>query len=392
MPLFGPPNIEKMEATGDVEGLMKALNYRKGRLSDLINVQIGAAQALGRIGDARAVKLLVEMLGRTDADLRQAGAAALAKIGAPAVEPLIGKFGYLGYYYGMSAAYSQTVIDALGKIGTPAVQPLLAALRDTSDDVRQMAAEALDKIGWQPEAGSEDGAAYWAAKVELLITTLKDRDVKTDVRQAAVDSLVKIGVPAVEPLIAMMALKDTKPDVRQAAVDSLAGIGGPAVEPLIAALGDSSTSEAAAAALKRMGPAAVEPLMAVLEDKDKFMQHSAVISALAAIGGKRAAESLAAFALGDEPGYMRLTAFGALSKIFNASSALQALEPDERVWWQKGLAGKCEKCGRIVLLSVARTETNEYWDGEWWQKSQPYYICPFCKSSSGSPSAKLLLI
>ena len=28
MPLFGPPNIQKLQARGDVEGLIKALLYR----------------------------------------------------------------------------------------------------------------------------------------------------------------------------------------------------------------------------------------------------------------------------------------------------------------------------------------------------------------------------
>jgi HEAT repeat protein len=51
--LFGPPNVEKMKARRDVNGLIKALRYRK------------------------------------DKGVRQAAAEALVKIGAPAVEPLI---------------------------------------------------------------------------------------------------------------------------------------------------------------------------------------------------------------------------------------------------------------------------------------------------------------
>jgi HEAT repeat protein len=53
--LFGPPNVEKMKARRDVNGLIKALRYRK------------------------------------DKGVRQAAAEALVKIGAPAVEVLDGK-------------------------------------------------------------------------------------------------------------------------------------------------------------------------------------------------------------------------------------------------------------------------------------------------------------
>ena len=49
--LFGPPNVKELESKGDVEGLIKALGYKKDR-----QVQFGAARALGKIGDARAVE------------------------------------------------------------------------------------------------------------------------------------------------------------------------------------------------------------------------------------------------------------------------------------------------------------------------------------------------
>jgi HEAT repeat protein len=59
MPLFGPPNVDKLEAKGDVKGLIRTL-LRQGKPSDL---RVAAAEALGRLGDARAVEPLVEALG-----------------------------------------------------------------------------------------------------------------------------------------------------------------------------------------------------------------------------------------------------------------------------------------------------------------------------------------
>ncbi|GAI34793.1 unnamed protein product, partial [marine sediment metagenome] len=49
-------NIEKMQAKKDVQGLIKALNHRKE------NVRREAVIALGNIGDARAVKPLIQAL------------------------------------------------------------------------------------------------------------------------------------------------------------------------------------------------------------------------------------------------------------------------------------------------------------------------------------------
>ncbi|MGB9872500.1 MAG: HEAT repeat domain-containing protein, partial [Anaerolineae bacterium] len=90
--LFGPPNIEKMKARGDVKGLIKALGYEKDW-----EIRRDAARALGELKDARAV------------------------------------------------------------------EPLIAALKDKDSDVREAAAEALDRLGWKPEQ-DENGAWYWIGK------------------------------------------------------------------------------------------------------------------------------------------------------------------------------------------------------------------------------------
>ena len=85
MPLFGPPNVEKLKAKGDVNGLIKALRYDKGWKwgSD-------AAKALGQIGDTSAVEPLIAVLKDNIPNVRGAAAEALGQIGDQrAVEPLI---------------------------------------------------------------------------------------------------------------------------------------------------------------------------------------------------------------------------------------------------------------------------------------------------------------
>jgi HEAT repeat protein len=339
MPLFGPPNVEKLKARRDIAGLVKALAYKKDW-----NVRKAAAGALAKIGDARAVESLIAALKDEAYYVRQTAAEALGKIGwkpekseagalyliargkwdqcvkigAPAVEPLIAalKDGDLDVRLGATAA--------LAKIGAPAVEPLIAALKDGDLDVRLGATAALAKIG--------------APAVEPLIAALKDGD--WNVRQAAAGALGEIGAPAVEPLIA--ALKDGdwwvrgaaakalrkigwKPDKSEAGAhyliaqgkwDECVKIGAPAVEPLIAAFkdGDLDVRRAAAGALGAIGDArAVEPLIAALKDGD-FDVRWAAARALGEIGDARAVEPLIA-ALKDEVSHRRWAAAEALGKI-----------------------------------------------------------------------------
>ena len=57
MPLFGPPNVDKLKAKRDVKGLSRALSYQKDD-----EVRRRAAKALGEIGDAQAVEPLTAAL------------------------------------------------------------------------------------------------------------------------------------------------------------------------------------------------------------------------------------------------------------------------------------------------------------------------------------------
>jgi HEAT repeat protein len=150
-----------MEARKNVKRLIKALGHQKDW-----SVRKGAAEALGRLGDARAVEPLVAALWNRDGSVRQAAAEALAKIGRPALEPLV------------------------------------AALRDSDAEVRRAAVEALHELGWQPDRGAR-GAAYWIACHDW-------------------ERCVQIGAPAVEPLIA--ALADVAWDVRRAAAETLVAL------------------------------------------------------------------------------------------------------------------------------------------------------------------------
>jgi len=88
-----------------VEALIQALK------DTTWSVRENAAEALGEIGDARAVEALIQALKDQSGSVRA------------------------------NAAW------ALGKIGRPAVEPLIQALEDEDGDVRAGAAEALERIG-----------------------------------------------------------------------------------------------------------------------------------------------------------------------------------------------------------------------------------------------------
>ena len=193
IPLFGPPNIEKMKSRRDVQGLIKALDYEKDGF-----VRSQAAYALRELGNARAVEPLIAALKDKESGVKMVAVAALGELCAQ-----------LG--------------DAA--LCTRAVQPLIAALGDSEVHVRIHAAEALDRIGSHLE-----DAPLRARAVEPLIAALDNND--PSVRIEAGEALGRIGIPAVEPLIAV--LQGGHSSLRQLAATTLGEIGDPrAVTPLM---------------------------------------------------------------------------------------------------------------------------------------------------------------
>ena len=130
---------------------------------------------LGRTADARLVEPLIDILIRDSQTMQGAAAEALGWIGdARAVSPLL-----LFLSEGEpSDALRELAAEALGRIGdVRAVSPLIAALEDSNEWVRRAAAEALGNLG--------DRSA-----IEPLSTLLQDEIVM--VQDAAFDALKKL--------------------------------------------------------------------------------------------------------------------------------------------------------------------------------------------------------
>jgi HEAT repeat protein len=338
MGIFGSPNVGKMSEKHDVRGLIKALSYKKdaavrkaasealGELADpravepLIGalwdedagVRVAAVQALGNMSDGRVTEPLIDALrdddsrvamaaaealgGRADAraieqlitalghspEVRESALAALVKIGAPAVVPLIEAYGYEkkaaneaiisalgrigaardrpGATHKATAAlierleytpkFREPFVKALVEIGEPAIEPLVAAVRHPARFCG--AAEALKRLGWAPE---DEDAWHWVGRGEYK-------------------KAISLGAPAVEPLIARLQRNDQP----RRALEALVKIGEPAIQPLRASLGDGSGSVLAAEALGKLGD--VEPLIAKLWGPER----EAAVTALVGIG------------------------------------------------------------------------------------------------------------
>lgn len=291
-----------------VKALIQALNDKE------TNVRKSAARALGDIMDVMAVAPLVQALKDENEGVRRYAVAALVKIGKPSVEALvqaskdkdsevrksvvcalleIGEIDELvklgkplvetlvPFLKGRRTEIQVMAVKALGKIGDArAVDPLVQALEYVMPEVRKNAAKALGEIGdaravkplihaleehrgnssYRGSEGVRESAAWALGKigdaraVKPLISALSD-DAS---QEGAIESLAKIGKPAIEPLI--QAFKDELRYVHGRAMTALVKIGKPAVEPLIQVLKNSiitdvpeDVPECAARALREIG-------------------------------------------------------------------------------------------------------------------------------------------
>jgi len=222
-----------------------------GALTDQdIHVKEKAWDALQKSCDARDINPLIEALHNSET--RDYAAKILGKIGKPAVEPLIRALENDEYFVRVSA------IEQLGIIGDKnAVDPLIKLLRD--QDLMTLAAEALGRIGDKravdplvklyeeghspkeivealesigderamelfirilEDTGAEKEMRESAARaisgyedkriIELFIEALKDCDLYSQVPEIAMEALINIGEPTVEPLL--KTFKDKKPE------------------------------------------------------------------------------------------------------------------------------------------------------------------------------------
>jgi HEAT repeat protein len=329
---FGPPNVERLTAKGDLKGLTDALGYEKDAA-----VRAAAAGALGRSGDAQSLPALVGALRDPATQVRSAVIEALASRGGePIVEPLIGMLSDTDDAVAGAAAH------ALGASGDArAAAPLLAAALGERSGLREAAIAALVALGdpaarevsqlllSPEEAHREEARGLFSRLGDPALPALKDlmRAENRDQRWRAVEAVARIpGEGSLNTLVA--ALEDQDYYVRNAAQAGLAARGEEAIPVVSALLSRESLSlrTAAVETLDRIGsPRVVEPLLGMLADAPGALVRTVVV-VLGKIGDARAAGPLCTLMSARNDALTRREAAQALSRIHDPSSTETLLE------------------------------------------------------------------
>ncbi|MBI4614510.1 MAG: HEAT repeat domain-containing protein [Planctomycetes bacterium] len=239
-----------------------------------------AVKGLGKIGTERSVESLVGLLGTVPDFLARFVARALARIGKPAVEPLVDALADEGKRY--------WAIVALGEIGDPrAVLPLMEHY-DYSVEV----AAAIEKIG--PESG------------EPLLSLLPDR--QAEIR----DFFVRFGditIPAV------MSVLD-RPECGPFAEEVLVRFAGASAQPLVSHAAQAKDETVLARILRILGRIGVRegfPLLLKHLASGSRVLRSAVVEGLSATLNPLLVDALLEQLDGDDPA-IAIRALGSLSR------------------------------------------------------------------------------
>jgi HEAT repeat protein len=201
------PNVQKLYAKKNVQGLIKALTDKDPE------VRKGSAESLGKLKDVRAVNALVAALTDGEWKIRAEAAYALGEIGPQeAVLPLIAALEDGDRDVCINAAH------ALGKIRSKeAVVPLIATLNARGSFEGEFIANALGNIGAQE------------AVLPLIEFMTRLDEGSVEKKSVAYTALDKIGIPA-DPAI------QARYRVAHCDWQGAIGFGSAAVEPLLEAL------------------------------------------------------------------------------------------------------------------------------------------------------------
>jgi HEAT repeat protein len=229
----------------------------------------GAADALGKIGDAAAVATLIQSMHTDSPHVRRVAIGAIALIASVSGEASLEEA--LTSPDDDKEARAQAA-SGLGKIGTPSAIAVLAkTLEDPDQDIRTAAVAALARAA-RPVAG----APAVASVLQTLTAALESSNSTvrlgaTRALQAALYNSSDTDAPAklaCSALISVLTDDKNDDDERGSAAAALGFAGDRrAVASLIAALSDPSgaVSIAARDSLAAIGPAATDALVAVIK-------------------------------------------------------------------------------------------------------------------------------
>ncbi len=224
-----------------------------------------AAELLGRVGNAKAVPVLLDTVQATrteDADVREIALRALARIADPrAVVPLITAL------QSAEGWLAPRIADILTRHGDQVVDPLIAFLEDGArHPARAWAANILGDVG-----------AVRAFPV--LVRSLGD--LEDEVRAKAAAALGHLGDRRAVPYLLEHLLSDPAPFVRARIAGALGQFGdAEVVERLVRALGDPAwwVRMRSVEALEQIGQSAEGPLLVALDDPDPEIRSRSAVA------------------------------------------------------------------------------------------------------------------
>lgn len=242
-----------------------------------------AAYLISRVNvrDEAMLTALIAALSSTDDVLRHNAFQALEKVSREQLGRALPKLAELAKNIQEDKAYRVRAVRAiakLGETGTSAVPDLVRLAGDDANPELQRAAyDAIAKVATPAEAES------------FFVEVLKSNP-SMDLRRLAAKRLVQAAVSPQSLAGLIAAFKDSEADVRNAAADSLVAIGRPAVSQLIQGLQDPDVQvrRRAAQTLGRLNNVAVEAVPALkarLQDADPQVRGLAAAS-LKLIQGK----------------------------------------------------------------------------------------------------------
>jgi len=214
---------------------------------------------VGRMGKV-AVEPLMKALPMADDNARRSILEQLNRVGDERVEGLmIESLSSKDYQLRWAAA------NALGSMKSKAaIEPLVACLGDERNEVQKAAAKALTNIGWRPKTENETILFGLMSENAGMVSELGKgvtdkvighlRNPSADVRRVAVESLGKIGEKrAAAAIVPLLEKEGEELNVRKAAVDALGKLGdAKAIPALEECLADWQLNTRAAAALEAL--------------------------------------------------------------------------------------------------------------------------------------------
>ena len=289
-----------------------------------------AANALAAIGSP-AVPALADALGTRDEGVRLRAMSALRAIGAPAKSVLPRLRRMIEQEESDSLRfYSLDAYCAIGADDESVPKVLQSALRDSSPEIRGLAAQELGDLGQAAAVAIDDLIAMLSDEALRARALTPDFATERAVRYDAAEALGKIGPAAKKARGRLTALMVNDPDaeVRVSAALAVFRIDGgnaEAMNALIASLKDDGEGTAgpqeAAKAFQQLGPRAAPALPALVEalnHMDEFIRSSSV-RAIAAIGSPEAFTAVRSM-IDDDREWMRLDAVEALGDLGPAAA------------------------------------------------------------------------